>query len=271
MSLTIRDFRITDRVLAESDPDAGDVVFLGASGRTASPFVCARTLSGPGGHYLDAVEVVDADGTSIVTKETRFELEGESVPTSLVTELRDINFPMPGTYMAQYWVFDKVVGSFPFQVVQQAGAGAGIVDGPLDSALKKGTIAWLSMADDTRDLENTGHPVKQPRYNAGHEFPIWFGYEDGQVYVLTGPEEQIVPGLTDARSVTLIVRSKEKRSRIPAADCMVATLPKDANWERIARDVLVGRRLNLKGGDGAVARWKSSCEISVLTPVAPAV
>lgn len=271
MSLTIRDFRITDRVLAESDPDAGDVVFLGANGSVAAPFVCARTLAGPGGHYLDAVEVVDADGTSIVTKETRFELEGESVSTALVTELRDIVFPMPGTYLAQYWVFDKVIASFPFQVVQQAGAGAGIVDGALDAALKKGTIAWLQLAPNDRDPENTGHPVRQPRYNAGHEFPIWFGYEDGTIYVLTGSGEQQVPGLTDAASVTLIARSKDKRSRVAAVDCTVATLPKDGAWDRIARDILIGRRLNLKGGEAAIDRWKADCEISALTPVPPAV
>lgn len=271
MALTIRDFRITDRVLAESDPNAGDVVFLGAKGLVAAPFVCARTLTGPSGHYLDAVEVVDADGQNIATRETRFELEGEAVGTSIVTELRDIRFPAPGTYLAQYWVFDDVVGSFPFQVVQQPGAGAGIVDGALDAALKKGTIAWLSMAEDDRDPAQTGDPVKQPRYNAGHEFPIWYGYEDGRIYVLTGPGEQQVPGLLGAASVRLIARSKDKRSRIADQPCQVTTLPKDEDWDRIARDLLVGRRLNLKGGEDAVSRWKDHCEISELTPVPPAV
>jgi hypothetical protein len=267
MSVTIRDFRITDRVLAESDPDAGDVVFLGSHGDVAAPFVCERKLTGPGGHYLDAVEVVDADGKSIVLKETRFELEGESLETRITTELRGVRFPTPGTYLLQYWVFDEVIGSFPFQVLQQAGAGAGIVDGALDAALKKGTIAWLSMADDDRDPADTGEPVKQPRYNAGHEFPVWFGYEDGQIYVLTGEGEQQIPGLTEADSVRLIARSKDKRSRVADQPCSVAVLPKDAAWEQVARDLLIGRRLNLQGGEAAVDRWKKDCEIVVLTPV----
>ena len=53
-------------------------------------------------------------------------------------------------------------------------------------------------------------------------------------------------------------------------ECTVETLPKDARWDEIARDLLVGRRLNLKDGDAAVNRWKKECEIVVLTPLPPA-
>lgn len=269
MSLIVRDFRITDRVLAESDPDSADLVFLGTHGNVAAPFVCARKLSGPGGHYIDAVEIVDANGASIATKQTRFELEADQVVVPINTELRGVRFPEPGTYLAQYWVFDKVVGTFPFQVVQRAGAGAGIVDGALDASLAKSTLAWISLADDPRDQADTGNPVKQPRYNAGFEYAIWYGYEDGRVYVLHGPGEQEIPGLSEAKSVRLLARSKDKRSLVADVDCTVATLSKDAEWERIARDLLVGRRLNLKGGEAAVGRWKEECEIAVLTPTPP--
>jgi hypothetical protein len=271
MPLTVRDFRITDRVLAESDPNAGDVVFIGSSGNSAAPFVCVRRLSGPSGHYLDAVEIVDADGKAIAIRETKFELDGESVEQTIATELRDVSFPGAGTYLAQYWVFDDVVGTFQFHVAQAPGAGAGIVDGALDGALSKGTIAWLSLEADTRDVGDTGGAVKQPRYNAGHEFPIWYGYEDGQIYVLTGEGEQQVPGLPDRTSVRLLARSKDKRSLVADVECTVAKLPKDAEWERVARDILVGRRLNLRDGEGAVSRWRENCEISMLTPVAPRV
>lgn len=269
MPLTVRDFRITDRVLAETDPDANDVVFLGQTGTTAAPFVCVRRLAGPSGHYLDAVEIVDADGTAIAMRETRFELDGESVEIPIATELRDVRFPQPGTYLAQYWVFDEVVGTFPFTVVQQASVGAGIVDGALDGALSKGTIAWLSLGDDERDPGDTGGAVEQPRYNAGLEYPIWYGYEDGRIYVLTGDGEQQVPGLTERTSVRLLARSKDKRSLVADTECTVTTLPKDDDWDRIARDLLVGRRLNLRDGEGAVPRWRESCEISLLIPVAP--
>ena len=268
--VTVHDFRILDRILAETDPNAGDVVYLGARGDVAYPFLVIRRLSGPGGVYIDAMEVIDADGKTLGTWERQFELDGESKPRVVDNELRDVRFPAPGTYNLQYSVFDKVIATFPFQVLQQDSPAAGIVPGPLDAALSKSTIAWLSFeAPLERDPERPAAPVKVPRYEAHKEWPIWYGYEDGRVYVLVGPNEQEIPGLVDAASVRLIARSKDKRSEVADVECSVEKLTKDARWDVLARDLLVGRRLNLKDGDAAVNRWKKECEIMVLTPLPP--
>ena len=268
--VTVHDFRILDRILAETDPNAGDVVYLGARGDVAYPFLVIRRLSGPGGVYIDALEVIDADGKTLGTWERQFELDGESKPRVVDNELRDVRFPAAGTYHLQYSVFDKVIATFPFQVLQQDSPAAGIVPGPLDAALSKSTIAWLSFAPPLeRDPERPAAPVEVPRYEAHKEWPIWYGYEEGRVYVLVGPNEQEIPGLTDAASVRLIARSKDKRSEVADVECSVEKLPKDARWDVVARDLLVGRRLNLKDGDAAVNRWKKECEIVVLTPLPP--
>ncbi len=270
-TVTIHDFRVTDRVLAESEPDAADLVYIGARGSAAFPFVVQRKIAGPGGVYIDVLEVVDADGTTLGTWERQFELDGESKPRTLTTEVRDLVFQHPGTYSLQYSIYDDVIATFPFSVLEQAGPGAGIVAGPLDQALSKSTILWLSLGDAIDETpENSGQPVKQPRYNAGMEHPVWYGYENGRVYVLTGPGEQQVPGLGEASTVHLIARSKDKRSKIGEADCGVDRLAKDAEWTRIASDLLVGRRLNLRDGDGAVKRWRETCEIVALSPLPPA-
>lgn len=255
MDVKILDLRIVDRVLAETEPDAADVVFLGARGRIAYPFVVVRRLAGPGGVYIDACEVIDADGRRLGVWEKTFELDGESKPQTLVTELREVEFPSPGTYTLQYFIFDDAVGSFPFQVVQADAPAAGIVPGPLDASLSKSTIAWL------RVPTNGGKPIERP---------IWYGYEDGRVYVLVGGEgEQQVPGLLEASTVHLIARSKETRSLIADVPCAVETVGKGPDWDRIARDLLVGRRLNLRDGEKAVDRWRESCEIARLTPLPP--
>lgn len=268
--VTVHDFRILDRILAETDPNAGDVVYLGARGDVAYPFLVIRRLSGPGGVYIDALEVIDADGKTLGTWERQFELDGESKPRVVDNELRDVRFPAAGTYHLQYSVFDKVVATFPFQVLQQDSPAAGIVPGPLDAALSKSTIAWLSFAPPLeRDPERPAAPVEVPRYEAHKEWPIWYGYEEGRVYVLVGPNEQEIPGLAEASSVRLIARSKDKRSEVADVECSVEKLPKDARWDVVARDLLVGRRLNLKDGDAAVNRWKKECEIVVLTPLPP--
>ena len=255
MDVKINDFRIVDRVLAETEPDAADVVYLGARGRVAYPFVVVRTLAGPGGLYLDACDIVDADGKSLGTWEKRFELDGESKPRTLVTELRDIEFPGPGTYTLQYFVFDDVIGTFTFTAVQGAAPAAGIVPGPLDAALSKSTIAWVQVP------QGDGQIVEKP---------VWYGYEDGRVYVLVGGEgEQQIPGIFEAGTIGLLARSKDKRSKVAEAECVVEKLPKDAEWERLARDLLIGRRLNLTDGDAAVGRWKQTSEIACLLPLPP--
>jgi hypothetical protein len=269
--VTIHDFRVTDRVLAETDGDAADVVYLGPSGNVAFPFVAARKLSGPGGTYVDAVEIVDADGRSLGVWEKKFELDGESKPRNLVTEFRAVRFPGTGTYSAEYSIYDDVVASFAFTVVKGDAPSAGIVPGPLDAALSKSTICWLAFGpSDAPTPERTGNPTEHPAYSAGKEFPVWYGYENGRVYVLVGPGEQQVPGLLDAGTVQLVARSKDKRSKVAEVECNVETLAKDAQWDVIARDLLVGRRLNLRDGDGATKRWRETCEIAVLTPLPPA-
>jgi hypothetical protein len=271
-NVTVHDFRILDRVLAETDPDASDVVFVGARGDIAYPFLVIRRVSGPGGVYIDAFEIIDADGKTLGTWERQYELDGESKPRVVETELRDVRFPQPGMYSLQYSVYDDVIANFSFQVAQQDSPLAGIVPGPLDAALSKSTIAWLSFAAPrVIDPQRPAAPVKVPRYVAGKEWPIWYGYQDGRVFVLVGPGEQQVPGLLDATSVHLIARSKDKRSEVADVECSIEVLPKDDQWDLLARDVLIGRRLNLKDGDAAVTRWKKECEIVTLTPLpAPA-
>ena len=269
-NVTVHDFRVLDRVLAETEPDAGDVVFLSTSGGSAYPFVVSRKISGPGGVYIDALDVIDADGATLGTWERQFELDGESKPRTITTELREVRFGAPGTYTLQYSIYDDVIGHFAFTVVDQPAPGEGIVFGPLDASLSKSTIAWLSFGDEiVPDPEGTGQPVDVPRYIAGKEWPVWYGYENGRVFVLIGEKEQQIPGLLESQSVRLIARSKDKRSKVADVECGTEKLPKDAEWDRIATDLLLGRRLNLRDGEAAVKRWKDTCEIVALTPLAP--
>jgi hypothetical protein len=253
LGVTIHDFRVTDAVLAATDPDAGDVVYLGPSGKAAFPFVISRRLSGPGGVYMDAAEVPGPDVDPIAFIERKFELDGESIPQDLVDQLIDVTFPGPGKYTIQYYIYDDMVLEIPFEVVQSDPPYGAVVPGPVDAALSKSTIAWLVVAQDD------GTEITKP---------IWYGYDQGRVSVLTGKGEQELPGLAGtSKHVKLIVRSKDVQSRVGEVLCVSQTLPKDKEWDRIAKDVLLGRRLNLHDGDKAVDRWKRDCEIVLLTPV----
>lgn len=266
----IHDFRVTDRVLAETDPEAGDVVFAGPRGTVTFPFVVLRRLSGPGGLYIDACEIVDPQGEVVASRtwrgkvvstvetrilaawEKKFELDGESIPSDIVDEVRGLRFPRPGEYSLRYSIYDDHVADIPFTVLAQEPPYAA-VPGPLDAALSKSTICWVSVPHPDGPLTK----------------PVWYGYQDGKVYVLVGPDEQDVPGLTETTRATVSARSKEKQSLVSETECLCWVLDKDPAWDALTRDVLIGRRLNLHDGEKALDRWRQTCEIVALTPIPP--
>ena len=253
-AVAIHDFRVTDAILAQTDPDAGDVVYLGPAGNAAFPFVVWRRLSGPGGMYIDACEIIGKDGAVIGMVERKYELDGESMIQDIVDVFRDTVFPAgPGKYTLRYHIFDDHMLDTPFEVQQSDPPYGAIVPGPVDAALSKSTIAWVSVPQEDGSAATKA---------------VWYGYEQGRVYVLTGKGEQEVPGLAEgSRHVKLIVRSKDIQSKVGETTCVTHVLPKDATWERIARELLLGRRLNLPDGEAAVERWKRDGEIVQLTPI----
>ena len=168
-------------------------------------------------------------------------------------------------------MYDDVVGNFAFRVVQQDSPVTGIVPGPLHASLSKSTICWIEVPTDEVPVPRKKRSGPKPDYMSGRTWPVWYGYENGKVYVLVGEGEQQVPGLTDATTVKLIARSKDLQSHVAEVECGVEVLAKDDAWTELARDVLVGRRLNLPDGDAAVDRWRSTCEVVSLTPLPPAV
>lgn len=250
--LKIHDFRITDSILAQTDPNAGDVVYLGPNGSTAFPFVVSRKVTGPGGVYVDAFEIVAPDGTVTGPWERSYEVEGESWPMTIVTEVRSQHL-VPGEHTLRFYEFDTRVLDTTFRVVQEDPPYGVVVPGPVDAALSKSTLCWIV--------------VPQPEGEA-KSFGVWYGYENGRLYVLFGPGEQQLPGLTTAGQVRVIVRSKDVQSRVGDMEATVEILQKNAEWDRLARELLIGRRLNLRDGEGAATRWRAECEIAMLTPVA---
>ena len=255
-TVAIHDFRVTDSILAQTDPDAGDVVYLGPTGNAAFPFVVWRRLSGPGGMYMDACEIIGPGDEEVAFIERKYELDGESIIQDVVDEFRDTTFTSgPGAYALRYYVYDDHLVDISFQVVQSDPPYGAVVPGPVDAALSKGTIAWVVVP------QSGGGEVTKP---------IWYGYENGRVYVLTGPGEQDVPGLAGSKHVRMIVRSKDTQSRVGEVACVAQVVAAGGEWDRIARDVLLGRRLNLRDGEKAVDRWRYDCEIVQLTPILPA-
>ncbi|MBI4729107.1 MAG: hypothetical protein HY775_06340 [Acidobacteria bacterium] len=267
--VVIHDFRVTDKILAETDPDAGNVVYLGRTGTAGLPFVVLRRVSGPSGWYVDTCEIVGPErhvvaerraGARIVETaerpvlaswEKKFEIEGESMPSEVVDELPTVSFPKPGEYVLRYSVYDEHLIDVPFSVLAEDPPYGVVVPGPLDAALSKSTICWVTpLVDGARATQ-----------------AVWYGYRDGRIHVLVGPGEQRVPGLTKASRVLVRARSKEKQSLVAEVECTATVLAKDAAWDSLAKEAMLGRRLNLRDGEQALDRWRQTCEIVALTPL----
>ncbi|MCD0448052.1 hypothetical protein LO762_02400 [Actinocorallia sp. API 0066] len=117
----------------------------------------------------------------------------------------------------------------------------------LDEAMKKSSLVWV------------GVPPARPR-------PAWFVWLDGAAYVLTGGEgEQPLPGLPEAATVDVSVRSKDKGGRLITWTADVSEVePDSAEWEELTPH-LYKARLNAAPDKGP-SFWARESYLLKLTP-----
>lgn len=260
---------VLDAEIAEAsrvDPSLLDPVVRvhGALPGVARPVTVVREYQGPQGAYLERFELRDRNG-GVVHRSLlrRLELRGEMFEDRFENQVRGLELADAEELTAVFAIDDEEVGSVPVFVEAAAGADPYMAaEHAFSAALKKGAIVWLA------------GPGRKPRlsrrrrhaHTGAREQPVWYVYEAGSVYVLTGPGEQQVAGLADAREVEVIARSKDVRSRITRVPAAVRVVPgDDPLFDKVARAGL-GRRLNLHDGDEALERWRATCVLVELTP-----
>jgi hypothetical protein len=125
--------------------------------------------------------------------------------------------------------------------------------GPLvEEATKKAAVAWLAVPGGSRAL------------------PAWCAWFGGALYVVTGPGEQEVPGLTTAASAVVTVRGDHGGRIVSWPGTASRLAPGGDEWDTVAPQ-LAGRRLNASGtAEQVVARWAEECVIIRLTPTGDA-
>ncbi|GAA3230795.1 hypothetical protein [Actinocorallia longicatena] len=126
----------------------------------------------------------------------------------------------------------------------------------VDEAMKKSGLVWLEL-DRAR--------------------PAWHLWHDGAAYVLTGgADEQPLPGLPEASTVTVLVRSKDKGSQLVRWVAEVAEIPAGTpEWDEIT-PLLFKERLNARPqpedehergkAHNPVPRWSHQSWLLKLTP-----
>ena len=89
-------------------------------------------------------------------------------------------------------------------------------------------------------------------------------WHEGAIYLVTGGDEQHLPGLAEATRVRVTLRSKDKGGELVAFDAAVEVIDQAVAAEAVA--VLAKERLNAPDGAGMTVRWARDSHIVRLTP-----
>lgn len=238
------------------DAGDGDTVALEVDGPpgTARPFTVHRAYTGPSGRVIEQVAVLDADGNELAASPAMpLTLHGPETPSGTTTRFDRVPVPDARPVTVVCRVEDAVLGDVEVPVTVPGGGDLAVAAREtMERTLKKSTIIWVA-ADDP----------------PGPTRPAWFVVDDGRVYVLTGPNEQDLVGLPEARRARLLVRSKDVRSLVGDIPADVERVPADdPRFDRFLATA-VTRRLNLPDGDAAAERWRREATLLELTPRLP--
>ena len=95
---------------------------------------------------------------------------------------------------------------------------------------------------------------------------LWHAWAEGAAWVVVGGGEQEHPGLEEAGTVGVLVRSKDKGGRLVAWEARVVPVaPDDERWEP-GVTALLAARLNAPDGEDARTRWAEVAVVLMLEP-----
>ncbi|MBE1587542.1 hypothetical protein ACFPOI_41430 [Nonomuraea angiospora] len=113
----------------------------------------------------------------------------------------------------------------------------------IEEGAKKSGILWLTL--------------DRPRL-------AWHTWHDGAIYLVTGGEEQALPGLDALDRVHVTLRSKDNGARLVEFEAAVAVVDQAAAADAVA--ALAKERLNALDSEHLTERWARDSTILRLTP-----
>ena len=103
------------------------------------------------------------------------------------------------------------------------------------------------------------------RYD-GRDHAAWHVWLDDALYVVSGGDEQPLPGIEDLTSLEVVMRSKENGGRLLTWVAEVSVVrPDDERWEPVTAALVAGR-LNLDDLATAAAGWAERSVVSRIVP-----
>ena len=230
------------------------LVVLGELPAMSQPFQLDRVYKGPQGTVEEVILLLDPDDRVIWQRPGRFiELRGmmfEDLFRSVVSE--DIKVESTDEHTMVFLVDGQEAGRIPvFIEAPESLKAAGVAGDAADTALKKGSLMWLT--------------IPQPSGGEATR-PAWYVQQGSKLFVLKGPGEQELPNLEHSQQVRITVKSKDVKATIAEAPADVRVVDNGSEeFEKITQ-LGMGNRLNLPDGEAAAERWKQTCALVELTP-----
>lgn len=230
------------------------LVVLGELPAMSQPFQLDRVYKGPQGTVEEVILLLDHEDRVIWQRPGRFiELRGmmfEDLFRATVTE--DIRIESTEPHSMVFLVDGEEAGRIPvFIEAPQSLRASGVSGDAADTALKKGSLMWLT--------------IPQPKGGVATR-PAWYVQQGKKLFVLKGPKEQELPGLESAGEVTITVKSKDIKATIAEAPADVRVLDNGSDEFTKIAELGMGTRLNLQDGEAALDRWRETCTLVELTP-----
>jgi len=219
----------------------------------AEPFAVNRVYKGAQGRYEEVIVVADPDGVVIHESQPRvIELRGEMFEDLFRQVVRDrVTISSLGEHTVAFYFDGRLEARIPvFIDAPQSARAAGVVLDAASTALKKGSICWIT--------------IPQPDGTALSR-PAWYVQQGTKLFVLKGPAEQELPGIEHTQAVTVTVKSKDVKATIAELDADVRVVTDTDEFDRIAA-LGLGTRLNLRDGEAALQRWRDTCTLVELSP-----
>jgi hypothetical protein len=226
---------------------------LGELPSTTEPFRVHRVYKGAQGRYEEVLALADPSGTVVWESEPRIiELRGMMFEDLFRRTIEErVPIASGGEHTLALYLDGELIGRVPvFVDAPNSLTAAGALIDAAEAALKKGSICWLSIP------QRDGSAVSRP---------AWYVQQGRTLFVLKGGQEQGLPGLEDAATVEVTVKSKDIKAALGTLTADVRVVTDPAEFDRIA-GLGLGTRLNLPDGEGALERWRATCTLVELTP-----
>lgn len=233
-----------------ADPSLKVMGELPASSR---PFHINRVYQAAQGRYEESVLILDGDDLVVWQRPWRLiELRGEMFEDLFRDTIKNpIQISSPDEHQLVFLIEGNEVGRVPLFIdASQSARALGVVGDAAEVALKKGTVAWVT--------------IPQPG-GGSLTRAMWYVQQGRRLFVIKGGGEQALPNLEGNTRVDVVVKSKDVKALlgIISADVRVVDNQSD-EFDRIAA-LGMGKRLNLQDGEAALERWRDNAIMVELT------